>query len=203
MPRVRFILASASPARLRTLRDAGVVPEVIVSGVDESTLEAALQAAPKQLAQVLAETKMRAVQARVGGDALVLGCDSVLEFDGRAFGKPGSPEAAAERWRAMRGRSGILHTGHGLMGPRQVTLATVSTVVRFADVTDEEIAFYCATGEPATVAGGFTIDGLGGWFIEGIEGDPHNVVGVSLPTLRAMLREQGFELADLGYAAQR
>lgn len=202
MPRVRFILASASPARLRTLRDAGVVPEVIVSGVDESTLEAALQAAPKQLAQVLAEAKMRAVQARVHGDALVLGCDSVLEFDGRAFGKPGRPEIAAERWRAMRGRSGILHTGHALMGPRQVTLATVSTVVRFADVTDEEIALYCATGEPASVAGGFTIDGLGGWFIEGIEGDPHNVVGVSLPILRAMLRKQGFELADLGYAAR-
>jgi septum formation protein len=102
----------------------------------------------------------------------------------------------------MRGRSGILHTGHGLMGPRQVTLSTVSTVVRFADVTDEEIALYCATGEPASVAGGFTIDGLGGWFIEGIEGDPHNVVGVSLPILRAMLREQGFELADLGYVAR-
>lgn len=200
MPRVRFILASASPARLRTLRDAGVVPEVIVSGVDESTLEAG---SPAQLAQVLAEAKMRAVRGRVRGEALVLGCDSVLEFDGHAFGKPGHPEIAAERWRAMRGRPAVLHTGHGLMGPRQVTLATVSTVVHFADVTDEEIAIYCATGEPATVAGGFTLDGLGGWFIEAIEGDPHNVVGVSLPVLRAMVREQGFELADLGYPARR
>jgi septum formation protein len=197
---VRFILASASPARLETLQRAGVRPDVVVSGVDESTLEAG---SPKQLAQVLAEAKLRAVRARVQGEALILGCDSLLEFDGAAYGKPGRPRVAAERWRAMRGKSGILHTGHALMGPKQVTLLTVSTTVHFADVTDDEIDCYCATGEPAAVAGGFTIDGLGGWFIEAVEGDPHNVVGVSLPILRRMLREQGFELSDVGYPAPR
>jgi septum formation protein len=197
---VRFILASGSPARLETLRRAGIDPEVMVSGVDESTLEAGT---PKDLAQVLAEAKVRAVKARVASDAMVLGCDSLLEFDGAVFGKPGRPDIAVERWRKMRGMTAILHTGHALWGPERVSLATASTTVRFADVSDEEIAVYCATGEPSNVAGGFTIDGLGGWFIDGVDGDPHNVVGLSLPVLRLMLREQGFQLTDLGYPDNR
>ena len=197
---MRLILASGSPARLATLRRAGVEPEVMVSGVDESTLEAG---SPKELALVLAEAKVRAVNAHVASDAMVLGCDSLLEFDGAVFGKPGRPDIAAERWRKMRGMTAVLHTGHALWGPEKVSLATASTTVRFAEASDEEIEVYCSTGEPSTVAGGFTIDGLGGWFVDGIEGDPHNVVGLSLPVLRLMLREQGFQLTDLGYPDNR
>jgi septum formation protein len=193
---VRFVLASASPARLATLRAAGLDPEVIVSGVDEDAFDCD---EPSELAQLLAEAKLRAVLDHVPPEAFVLACDSVLEFDRKAYGKPGSREVAVERWRMMRGRTGCLHTGHALRGPQQVTLTTVSTVVHFADVTDEEIEQYAATGEPSAVAGGFTVDGLGGWFVERVDGDHHNVVGVSLPAVRAMVRAQGYNLSDLGY----
>jgi septum formation protein len=197
---VKLILASASPARLETLRRAGVEPEVVVSGVDEDAISAA---SPAELALTLAAAKMAAVRDQLSRPALVLGCDSVLELDGTAFGKPGAPEVAAQRWRAMRGRSGLLHTGHSLGGPDEVSQCTVTTIVHFADITDAEIELYCATEEPTMVAGGFTIDGLGGWFVRAVEGDPHNVVGVSLPVLRDLLREQGFELADIGFPAIR
>jgi septum formation protein len=193
---LRFVLASSSPARLETLRRAGLDPEVIVSGFDESTVDAPT---PRELAQRLAEAKLATVLAQIVGAAFVLGCDSLLEFEGHTLGKPGHADLAAERWRQMRGRSGTLHTGHALQGPRGLSTATVSTTVHFADASDAEIELYCRTGEPAAVAGGFTVDGLGGWFVEGIEGDHHNVVGVSLPTLRAMVREQGYGLDDLGY----
>jgi septum formation protein len=192
---VRFVLASASPARLETLRRAGVEPEVIVSGVDEDAIVAD---SPAELVQLLAAAKARAVR-EVTGEALILGCDSLLEFDGEALGKPGTPEVAVARWRRLRGRTGVLHTGHELLAPTFTASATVSTVVHFADVTDDEIESYCATGEPTAVAGAFTIDGLGGWFVDGIEGDHHNVVGLSLPALRRMLRAHGLALADLGY----
>jgi septum formation protein len=197
---MRFVLASASPARLATLRAAGLDPEVIVSGVDEDTIDAD---SPGQLAQALAEAKLRAVLPNVAADTFVLACDSVLEFGGEAYGKPGTPEVAAERWRLMRGRAGALHTGHALRGPAEVSLALVSTTVHFADLTDDEIATYVASGEPLAVAGAFTIDGLGGWFVERIDGDHHNVVGVSLPALRTMVRAQGYALTDLGYPARR
>jgi septum formation protein len=195
---VRFILASASPARLATLRRAGVDPEVIVSGVDEDSVTAPDAAT---LVQHLAEAKADAVAERIDGAALVLGCDSLLEFDGAALGKPGDAETAAERWRSLRGRSGVLHTGHCLhdTGHGTSASATASTVVHFADVSDEEIDVYCASGEPATVAGAFTIDGLGGWFVTGVEGDPHTVVGVSLPLLRDLLARLGYRLTELGY----
>jgi septum formation protein len=157
------------------------------------------------LALLLAELKSDAVAGRLGGPpALGLGCDSVLELDGEPFGKPGSAEAAAQRWRLMRGRTGTLHTGHCVTDTgtgRQVSRA-VGTEVRFADVSDEEIDTYCATGEPSTVAGAFTVDGLGGWFVDGVTGDHHNVVGVSLPVVRAMLRELGHSLGDIGYPAR-
>lgn len=197
----RLILASASPARLRTLRDAGLRPEVIVSGVDEESVTADTPAA---LVKLLACRKAEAVTGRLDGPALVLGCDSLLELDGRGLGKPGSSTAAAERWRAMRGRDAVLHTGHCLIdiGTERGVRHTVSTGVRFADVSDEEIEAYCATGEPAEVAGAFTVDGLGGWFVEAVTGDHHNVVGVSLPALRRMLHELGYGLRDLGYPAR-
>ena len=193
-----LVLASASPARLATLRSAGVEPVVIVSGVDESRLGGL---PPAELALQLAELKCAAVADRDGlpPDALVLGCDSVLELDGEACGKPGDPAEAVRRWREMRGRSGVLHSGHCLLdtGDGRTAAATASTVVHFADVTDEEIATYVATGEPLHVAGAFTIDGLGGAFVTGIEGDHHTVVGVSLPLLRELMAELGHRWTDL------
>jgi septum formation protein len=193
---MKFVLASASPARLETLRRAGLDPDVIVSGIDEDAIDAA---SPRELAQRLADAKLAAVLDRVDGAQFVLACDSLLEFEGVALGKPGASDVAVKRWRMMRGRSGILHTGHALRGPRGTSTATVSTTVHFADVSDDEIETYAGTGEPVSVAGGFTIDGLGGWFVERVDGDHHNVVGVSLPAVRAMVRAQGFELTDLGY----
>ncbi|TDO44149.1 septum formation protein [Kribbella sp. VKM Ac-2527] len=188
--RPRFVLASASPARLQTLRSAGVEPEVIVSGVDEDHVTAEN---PGELARVLATLKARAVVATLTEHATVLGCDSVLEIDGVAYGKPESPEVARERLRTMRGRSGILHTGHCLIDTagKQELRELESTTVYFADLTDDEIDAYVATGEPLVVAGSFTVDGLGGPFVTGIEGDYHNVVGVSLPLVRRMLAEVG------------
>jgi septum formation protein len=186
----RLILASASPARLATLRAAGLDPEVIVSDVDE---DATLEPTPAATAQHLAELKAAAVAARLTdpAGAVVLGCDSLLELDGRALGKPSSPDVARARWQAMRGRAGVLHTGHCLIEPatgRRVG-EVASTVVHFADVSDAEIDAYVATGEPLVVAGAFTLDGRGGAFVEAIEGDHHNVVGVSLPLLRRLLLE--------------
>ena len=197
---MRFVLASQSPARLATLRRAGLDPEVVVSGVDESALTAPT---PAELTLVLAAAKLDAVAPLIEGPAVVLACDSLLEYEGEAHGKPGSADVAAQRWRTMRGQSGILHTGHALACPSGTFTEVVSTVVHFSDVTDEEIDIYAATGEPSAVAGAFTLDGLGGWFVSGIEGDPHNVVGVSLPTLRRMVRSAGLALADLGYPQQR
>jgi septum formation protein len=198
-----LVLASASPARLATLRSAGVEPVVIVSGVDESQL-AGLP--PAELALGLAELKCAAVAGRddVPAGALVLGCDSVLELDGEALGKPADADEATRRWRAMRGRSGVLRTGHCLRDATsgQVAAATASTTVHFADVDDDEVAAYVATGEPLHVAGAFTIDGLAGAFVTGIEGDHHNVVGVSLPLLRELAAELGHSWTSL-WAAPR
>ena len=193
-----LVLASASPARLQTLRNAGVEPLVIVSGVDESQLDGL---PPAELALQLAELKCATVAARddLPSGALVLGCDSVLELDGAALGKPDDTDDATRRWLAMRGRSGVLHTGHCLCdtATERVAAATASTTVHFADVSDEEVAAYVATGEPLAVAGAFTVDGLGGAFVTGIEGDHHNVVGVSLPLVRDLAGELGHSWTDL------
>lgn len=190
---MRLILASASPARLATLRSAGIEPDVIVSGVDESAIAETDAAA---LALTLARLKCRAV-ATAHTDALVVGCDSVLAFDGEIFGKPRDAAEATARWRRMRGNSGVLHTGHCVrLGDREVVRGAATTVY-FAAVNDVEIDAYVATGEPLHVAGAFTIDGLGGAFISGIEGDPHNVVGLSLPLLRTMVSELDIEWMSL------
>lgn len=191
---MRIVLASQSPARLATLRAAGIEPEVIVSGVDEDRITSL---DPANLAGALAQLKCRAVAAQVDEDALVIGCDSVLAFEGEIFGKPGGPVEAAGRWRRMRGRSGVLHTGHCVRRGSEEFLETASTIVHFASITDDEIDAYVATGEPLHVAGAFTIDGLGGAFITGIEGDHHNVVGLSLPVLRDLVADLGIAWTDL------
>ncbi len=193
---MRVVLASQSPARLATLRSAGLDPEVVVSGVDESTV---VTDDPEHLSVELARLKALAVAARVDGDALVIGCDSVLELDGEIHGKPGTPEAATERWRRMRGRSGTLHTGHCVVetGSARVVARSARTVVHFAALSDTEIEAYVATGEPLGVAGAFTIDGLGGAYVTGIEGDPHTVVGIGLPLLRDIVAELGIDWHEL------
>lgn len=191
---MRVVLASQSPARLATLRAAGLRPDVIVSGVDEDRV---MSPDAANLAAALAQLKCRAVASQVEPDALVIGCDSVLAFEGEIFGKPGGPIEAAGRWRRMRGRSGVLHTGHCVRRGAEEFLETASTVVHFASITDSEIDAYVATGEPMAVAGAFTLDGLGGAFITGIEGDPHNVVGISLPLLRELVGDLGIAWTDL------
>lgn len=213
---MRLVLASASPARLATLRSAGIEPEVIVSDVDE---EAALTTAERtrgrdltvaEQVAILARTKCEAVAATLPAPpqpTLVLGCDSLLELDGQAQGKPWRPEVARQRWRAMRGRSGVLHTGHHLLlvgttaQPASAVDGVSATVVHFAEVTDAEIDAYVATGEPLAVAGAFTIDGLGGAFVTRIEGDHHGVVGLSLPVLRTLVRALGVDYPSLWTAS--
>ena len=200
--RPSFVLASASPARLRTLRAAGLDPEILVSGVDESIVESSNA---RTLCATLARLKAEAVVKRLRqhgsdrGPTVVLGCDSMLEFDGQILGKPVDDADAVARWRLMRGRSGVLHTGHCLVDVDTGGAAEEvgSTIVHFADLDDEELAAYVATGEPAHVAGAFTIDGLGGWYVERIEGDAGNVIGVSLPVLRRLLRELGHGVFQL------
>lgn len=197
---MRLVLASQSPARLATLRSAGLDPEVMVSGVDESRLA---MGDPAALAVRLARLKAGAVAGRVTPESdevvLVVGCDSVLELDGEVHGKPSSPDEAVERWRRMRGRSGVLHTGHCVVEvttgatTRRELAREARTVVHFAELTDAEIAAYVATEEPLRVAGAFTLDGLGGAYVAGIDGDPHTVVGIGLPLLRVMVRELGHE----------
>ena len=203
--RPSFVLASASPARLRTLRAAGLEPEVLVSGVDESIVESS---SARTLCATLARLKAEAVVTRLRqhgldrGPTVVLGCDSMLEFDGQILGKPVDDAEAVVRWRQMRGRSGVLHTGHCLVDVDSGSAAEEvgSTVVHFADLDDDEITAYVATGEPAHVAGAFTIDGLGGWYVERIEGDAGNVIGVSLPVLRRLLRELGHGVNQLWHS---
>ncbi len=198
MPRpskLTFVLASGSAGRLRVLRDAGIEPEVQVSGADE-TDDDGLSVA--DLVQALAERKAAAVAAD-RPDALVLGCDSLLELDGDPLGKPADAAAATAMWRRLSGREAPLLTGHCLIGPGGGTplRGLARTLVRFGRPTDAEIAAYVATGEPMSLAGAFSIDGRSAPFIDGIDGDPSNVVGLSLPLLRRMLAESGLAITDL------
>lgn len=204
---VPLVLASASPARLTTLRAAGIEPVVVVSDVDEDAIvaEAADRygaLAPEDIALLLARAKCETVAKANEVPGVVLGCDSLLELDGEAHGRPADAAEAVARWRRMRGRSGVLHTGHWLIDDRDdgegATIgATASTAVHFAHLSDEEIEDYVATGEPLRVAGAFTIDGLGGAFVTRIEGDHHNVVGLSLPLLRELLAGAGIGWFDV------
>lgn len=205
----KIVLASTSPARLRLLRDAGIDPIVASPGVDEEhvsdmAMQAGLISNTADLVLLLAKAKAEAVMNHPDAQgALIIGCDSALDLDGEALGKPHEPEVAIERWKSMRGRSGRLYTGHWLIDNRistpmpPATGLASNTTVHFADLSDSEIIAYVGTGEPLKVAGAFTIDGLGGAFITAIEGDAHTVVGLSLTTLRDLCLKLDVEYPSL------
>ncbi|RBM18455.1 septum formation inhibitor Maf [Prauserella sp. PE36] len=203
---MRFVLASASPARLAVLRAAGIDPSVIVSGVDEDAVAATLtDPTPAELVTALARAKAVAVADTAGiagADAVVVGCDSMLAIGGEVVGKPGTAEIARKRWAGMAGGTGELLTGHVVLRLENGTVTreasgSQTTTVHFATPSQDELDAYVATGEPLNVAGAFTLDGLGGWFVEGIEGDPSSVIGISLPLTRRLLAEVGVSVTDL------
>ena len=203
---MQLVLASQSPARLGVLRGAGIEPVQYVSGVDEDALAESMPGAtPEQLVAALAEAKARTVAEAVAAthpDSVVVGCDSMLAHDGMLVGKPGTPERARERWVRMGGGAGVLLTGHAVLRVQGGALGgiasgTSQTKIRFGAPSPAEIDAYIATGEPMEVAGGFTLDGFGGWFIDGVDGDPSSVIGISLPLTRQLLIEVGVSVVDL------
>lgn len=203
---MQLVLASESPARFQVLRSAGIEPVQYVSGVDEDAFaETMPDASPEQLVAGLAEAKARTVAeaiAREIPDAVVVGCDSMLAHDGLLVGKPGSAERVRERWIMIGGGSGVLLTGHAVLRiehgvPGSTAIGTTQTTIRFGRPSPAEIDAYIATGEPMAVAGGFTLDGYGGWFVDGVDGDPSSVIGISLPLTRHLLVEVGVSVVDL------
>ena len=204
----RLVLGSASPGRLKVLRQAGVEPLVVVSGVDEDLIAGRLgpDAAPDELVSTLARAKAEQVAGQldstVAADCVVIGCDSMLHIDGRLCGKPESVADARTQWQSMAGRAGRLYTGHCLIRLRDHEIVhndtgTSTTTVHFGTPSADDLEAYLASGESLRVAGGFTLDGLGGWFIDGVDGDPWNVVGLSLPLVRSLLRRVGLSVAAL------
>jgi len=206
----RLVLASASPARRAVLRSAGIEPVVRISDVDEDAVAAALPpgTAPEVVVVELARAKARSVAATIpdfAADCVVVGCDSMLHVDGQLRGKPGSAKAARLGWQQMAGKSGQLITGHCVIRlqdnviSHQVADFTVTTV-RFANPQPVDLDAYVDTGEPIAVAGGFTLDGYGGWFIDGVDGDPSSVVGIGLPLTRRLLEQMGLSISVLWQA---
>ena len=204
----RVVLGSASPGRLKVLRQAGIDPLVVVSGVDEDAVIAALgsNTSPGDVVCALAQAKAEHVAAKldaaVAADCVVIGCDSMLSIDGRLVGKPASAAAARRHWQSSGGRSGQLYTGHCLLRLRDGNISqraseSAFTTVHFATPTAGDLDAYINSGEPLAVAGGFTLDGLGGWFVDRIEGDPSNVIGLSLPLTRFLLQRVGVSVAEL------
>jgi septum formation protein len=204
----RLVLASASPGRRKVLRQAGIDPLVIVSGVDEDAVVAGLDpdASPEQVTTVLATAKADAVahilDPAVAADCVVIGCDSMLYRDGELLGKPASADAARDGWRQMAGRSGQLYTGHCVirLHDKAITYRAADatcTTVNFGVPSPADLDAYIARGEPLAVAGGFTLDGLGGWFVDGVEGDPSAVIGIGLPLTRRLLEGAGVSISQL------
>jgi len=204
----RLVLGSASPGRLKVLRQAGVDPLVIVSGVDEDAVAAGLgpEASPQEVVCALAEAKAAQVAgeltSNIAADCVVIGCDSMLYIDGRLCGKPQSAAEARQLWQSMAGRAGILYTGHcviRLLDHKIVYSGSEpsNTTVHFGRPSPDDLEAYLASGESLRVAGGFTLDGLGGWFIDGVDGDPSAVVGIGLPATRSLLGRAGLSIAAL------
>jgi septum formation protein len=204
----RVVLGSASTGRRRVLRSAGIDPLVAVSGVDEDAAIAALGANPDPaavvttLARAKADAVARELNLHVAADCVVIGCDSMLYVDGELRGKPGTPEQARHQWNSMAGRAGQLFTGYcviRMLDARMIATESAAevTAVRFGIPTEAELSAYIASGEPLNVAGAFTIDGLGGWFVDGVEGDPSNVVGLGLAVTRRLLEAVGLSIGDL------
>lgn len=192
-----IVLASASPSRQRLLKSVGVNPTIVVSGVDEED-SAYSQLTPRELVIALAIVKAHTVKTQIDYPAIIIGCDSTFEFEGESLGKPGTPESAIARARKLSGKSGVLHTGHCFIDTdKGIEISdVVSTRVFFAEMSEDEIAGYVATGEPLNVAGGFTLDGLSAPFIAGVEGETSNVIGLSLPLLRSAVRALGYKWFD-------
>lgn len=193
----RIVLASASPSRSRLLKSAGINPEIIVSGVDEEDPQYN-ELLPRELVTALAIVKAHTVRKLVDFPAIIIGCDSTFEFEGKSLGKPLTKDVATARARSLSGKSGILYTGHCIIDTakdRELT-DVAATKVFFSQMTDAEISGYVATGEPLNVAGGFTLDGLSAPFISKIEGEASNVIGLSLPLLRAAVNKLGYNWFD-------
>lgn len=203
----RVVLGSASPGRRKVLRQAGIDPLVMVSGVDEAAVvlnlgDAAPDAVTTALAAAKAEYVANTLDPSVAADCVVIGCDSMLFCDGELRGKPASADEAKRQWQTMVGRTGELHTGHCVIRLREAMIVhqsaeTLVTTVRFAQPSADELDAYIASGEPLTVAGGFTLDGLGGWFIDAVDGDPSSVIGISLPLTRRLFERAGLSIPAL------
>jgi len=203
----RVVLGSASPGRRKVLRQAGIEPLVVVSGIDEDAIVSRLgDATPDQVTTALATAKAEHVAGglypAVVADCVVIGCDSMLYCDGELRGKPASEAEAKQQWQTMAGRTGELHTGHCVIRLRDNDIVhqsaeTLVTAVHFATLSAHELDAYVASGEPLNVAGGFTLDGLGGWFIDAVDGDPSSVIGISLPLTRRLFERAGLSIPAL------
>ncbi|KZS79089.1 septum formation inhibitor Maf [Mycobacterium kansasii] len=204
----RLVLGSASPGRLKVLRQAGVVPLVVASGVDEDALICGLrpESSPDEVVGTLARAKAEqvagAVNRSLASDCVVVGCDSMLQLDGKLCGKPQSIASARQQWQSMAGRAGQLYTGHCVIRLHDNKIThnvgeTAITTVYFGRPSPGDLESYLASGESLRVAGGFTLDGLGGWFVDRIDGDPSNVIGLSLPLLRLLLQQVGLSVTAL------
>lgn len=204
----RLVLGSASSGRLKVLRQAGIDPLVVVSGVDEDAITAGLgsDVAPTEVVSALARAKATQVTTALGqavaADCVVIGCDSLLYLDGRLRGKPQSVADARQQWQSMAGRAGQLYTGHCIIRLLNTKITysvdeTSITTIYFGTPSAEDLDAYLACGESLQVAGGFTLDGRGGWFVDGVDGDPSAVVGIGLPLTRSLLDRAGVSIAAL------